>query len=141
MIFSMRISSIGERIRAIRNLQNLSQLDFAKKIGKKSYQAIQNWELGKITPPNSVLLVISKVFGVSYEWLMTGEGDMSKSSSNYQSITGSGNIQVNSGSVNQSKYDNLSNELKELFDLFLEFPIPSIINETKEKLLKYKNIK
>ena len=56
---------------------NLSQEEFAKKLGiSRGYLA--NIEKGLRTPPDRILRLISHTFGVSYEWLKYGKGEMWK---------------------------------------------------------------
>lgn len=53
----------------------LSQTDFGKKIGK-NYHSVMRWELGKVLPPVNVARHICETFGIRYEWLMNGTGDI-----------------------------------------------------------------
>ena len=63
--------SIGERIKTVRG--SLSQKDFAKKIGVH-LTTVQLYESGNI-PKGDVLQRIKEKFGVSIDWLLTGEGE------------------------------------------------------------------
>jgi transcriptional regulator with XRE-family HTH domain len=65
----------GERIRLIRRTFGLTQAEFGKKIGR-AWNTVNRWEAGERTIPDTVLRLISQVFGVSYEWLKTGRGEM-----------------------------------------------------------------
>ena len=58
--------SIGINIKYIRKLANLTQKEFADKIGI-SRNALINYEKGKRVPPIDVLFSISKVFNVSVD--------------------------------------------------------------------------
>lgn len=64
----------GSRVRKVRKDNGLTQKQFAKKIG---YSAIlvHMVEAGKATPTNEFLSCISSVFGISYNWLLTGQGE------------------------------------------------------------------
>lgn len=64
----------GDRVRKVRKDNNLTQEQFAKKIGY-SMVMIHLVETGKATPTNDFLSQISSVFGISYNWLLTGEGE------------------------------------------------------------------
>ena len=64
-----------ERLKYLRKALGLSQEEFGKRIGK-SLRAIQYWEAGTVQIPDTALKLISQVFGVSYEWLKTGQGEM-----------------------------------------------------------------
>ncbi len=67
--------AIAERLRFLRTHLSLTQDEFANRIGK-SLRTIQNWESGQTEPNDKTLRLISHTFGVSYEWLKTGEGEM-----------------------------------------------------------------
>lgn len=70
----MDYKTLGERIKQVRNENNLSQDAFGKRIGS-ARNTIANYENGNRTPSNSVLLSICREFNVSEEWLRTGIGD------------------------------------------------------------------
>ena len=65
----------GKRIKELRKRLGLSQREFAEKIGR-TLSAIQKWEMGEREPSEMALKQISQTFGVSLEWLKTGEGEM-----------------------------------------------------------------
>ncbi|WP_265822572.1 helix-turn-helix domain-containing protein [Geovibrio ferrireducens] len=138
--------SHGERIKNIRKILKLNQKDFSDKIGINQ-STLSQYESGTINPSKAVLISISNSFGVSIEWLLTGEGEMlaAFAGKNYQNI-GDGNSITVIDDVYKSKinindrFNSLSPEAQEVINLLMEFPIPSIISELKEKLMKYKNI-
>jgi repressor LexA len=66
---------IHERLKYLRKTLGLSQEEFGGRIGK-SLRTIQYWETGKVQIPDTTLKLISQVFGVSYEWLKEGKGEM-----------------------------------------------------------------
>jgi len=70
-----RKSMIHERLRTIRRSLGMSQQDFANRLGK-TLKTIQRWESGQYNIPESALRLISHTFGVSYEWLKEGKGEM-----------------------------------------------------------------
>jgi phage repressor protein C with HTH and peptisase S24 domain len=69
------IMDLKERIRTLRKKLGLTQMEFAEKLGK-SWRTIQDWEAGKRNIPEPELRLISQIFGVSYEWLKTGQGEI-----------------------------------------------------------------
>lgn len=71
------MQTIGERIKIIRNSVSpkLSQEAFAETIGK-TRAALSVYELDRVVPDDSVLLLISKTYGVRYKWLKNGEEPM-----------------------------------------------------------------
>jgi transcriptional regulator with XRE-family HTH domain len=64
---------IGERIKRLRQHQELTQEEFGKKIGS-ARNTIANYEMGNRTPSNAVFTSICREFGVNEVWLRTGEG-------------------------------------------------------------------
>lgn len=66
---------VNDRIRELRKLLGLSVREFAKRIGiSRGY--LSDIENGKVIPPDRILLLISHTFGISYEWLKEGKGEM-----------------------------------------------------------------
>ena len=63
--------AVGRRVRELRGF-DLTQADFARRIGvSQSY--LSAIELGRNEAGAEVLLAISRKFGRSIEWLLTGE--------------------------------------------------------------------
>ena len=66
----------GDRIRTLRkDILKSSQIEFGKKLGV-SNDVIYSIEKNRVVPSESILKLICKTFGVSYNWLKNGEGDM-----------------------------------------------------------------
>lgn len=63
---------IGQFIREIRKRNNLSQSEFAERLGV-TFQAVSKWENGKNLPDMAILKEINKQFGVSIEEIINGE--------------------------------------------------------------------
>ncbi len=68
-----------ERIRKIRRDLDLTQQEFADRIGIKR-NTIANYETGRNEPVDSVVSLICREFGVNEEWLRNGTGEMFKPS-------------------------------------------------------------
>jgi transcriptional regulator with XRE-family HTH domain len=64
---------IGLRLREIRRLKGLNQVDFAAKIGV-SQTALVAYEKGERDPPSSALVALSREFDVRAEWILNGTG-------------------------------------------------------------------
>jgi transcriptional regulator with XRE-family HTH domain len=65
------LTSIGRRIRELRGF-HMTQAEFAKRVGvTQSY--LSALERGVKEPGAMVLLAISREFGKSVDWLLTGE--------------------------------------------------------------------
>lgn len=64
-----------ERIKSIRKALGLTQQEMADKLGIKR-TSISNYEIGRNEPPEPVISLFRREFGISEEWLKTGEGDM-----------------------------------------------------------------
>jgi transcriptional regulator with XRE-family HTH domain len=66
---------LNERIKKLRKALDLTQQEFADKIGMKR-NTVANYETDRNEPSNSVISLICKTFNVSETWLRTGEGEM-----------------------------------------------------------------
>lgn len=66
--------TVNDRIKMLRSALNLSQNEFAQKLGS-TIITVSRWETGH-TIPKKNLYRINQVFGVSIEWLEHGIGDM-----------------------------------------------------------------
>lgn len=64
-----------DRIKALRKALGLNQTQFGERIGVKQ-NTVAVYELGRAIPSESVITLIQREFGVSEEWLRTGEGEM-----------------------------------------------------------------
>ena len=62
----------GQRIQKLRTDASLSQEAFANMIGV-SRQSVSKWEADKAFPEVDKLAVIAREFGVTCDWLITGE--------------------------------------------------------------------
>lgn len=69
---------IHERMKLIRQKNNLTQVEFGEKLGvsRDVYANIENNRLKKPETKDPIIKLISKTFGVSENWLKTGEGEM-----------------------------------------------------------------
>jgi len=67
--------TLGERIKKLRKALDLTQQEFANRIGT-SANVLTNYETGRRNPSNSVINNICKTFDVSETWLRTGDGEM-----------------------------------------------------------------
>ena len=65
----------GGRVKTVRKRERLTQQQFADRIGYSKMQVLFV-EKGTVTPSNSFLEKIAAVFAVSYDWLLSGEGDV-----------------------------------------------------------------
>jgi len=61
---------IGQRVKALRG--KMTQAEFGK-LFKKSQDAICAYEKGIVFPPIDVIVKMAETFGVSVEWIITGE--------------------------------------------------------------------
>lgn len=61
--------TFGEKLYALRTERKMSQEALARKLGI-SRQAISRWELGEVVPDTANVLAVSKVFGVSTDYLL-----------------------------------------------------------------------
>lgn len=76
--------SIGFRIQIVRKRENLTQVVFAKALGvKQGY--VTRLESGKSEPSEQLILGICRAFGLKYEWLKFGTGEMLETARQYTS--------------------------------------------------------
>lgn len=64
-----------DRIRKLRKTLELTQREFAEKIGMKA-NTIATYEMGRAVPSDPTINNICKEFHVNEQWLRTGEGEM-----------------------------------------------------------------
>lgn len=67
-----------ERIREIRDSLGLTRAEFGKRLGV-SGDVINNLERGRVEPKEMIIKLICKEFGVSYQWIVNGNGEMNDS--------------------------------------------------------------
>lgn len=67
--------SFGLRIRELRKTLEMTQNDFAVRIGL-TQNTITKYETGLRSPSNQIVISICREFNVNEEWLKTGNGDM-----------------------------------------------------------------
>ncbi len=66
---------LNERLKKLRKALDLTQQEFADRIGVKR-NTIATYEIGRNTPLDAVIASICREFSVSETWLRTGEGEM-----------------------------------------------------------------
>lgn len=66
---------MNERIKKLRKALNLTQQDFAERIGT-TQNNIANYESGRRNPSGAAINNICKEFSVNETWLRSGEGEM-----------------------------------------------------------------
>lgn len=66
---------MNERIRKLRRELDLTQQEFAERIGIKR-NTVAMYETGRNAPIDAVISLICRTFNVNENWLRNGEGDM-----------------------------------------------------------------
>lgn len=66
---------MNERIKALRKTLNLTQQEFADRIGVKR-GTIANYEIGRNKPVDAIYSLICREFNVNKDWLRNGKGNM-----------------------------------------------------------------
>lgn len=66
---------MNERIKYLRKSLDMTQQEFAERIGVKR-NTIAQYEIGRNEPIDSIFSLICREFNVNPEWLRTGDGDM-----------------------------------------------------------------
>lgn len=64
-----------DRIRKVRKENNLTQKEFAERLGIKQ-NTVASYEMGRIGVSDSVIISICREFNVREEWLRNGNGKM-----------------------------------------------------------------
>lgn len=67
--------SVGSRIKALRKALDLTQQQFADRVGVKQ-STIATYESERNVPSDAVISLICREFSVREAWLRTGEGEM-----------------------------------------------------------------
>lgn len=67
--------SIGERIKQFRKSIKKTQAEFGKTLGV-GRDTMTNYEIGRVSPPDTFIQLLSTKYNISEEWLRTGEGSM-----------------------------------------------------------------
>ncbi len=66
--------NLGERIYELRKAKGLSQEELAEQLGV-SRQSVSKWETGVAIPDTENALAMSKIFGVTTDFLLTGQNN------------------------------------------------------------------
>ena len=67
--------ALTEKLARLRKANGLSQLDLAEKLSV-SRQAISKWEVGTAVPTTDNLRVLSELYGVSIDYLLSDDAEM-----------------------------------------------------------------
>lgn len=70
----MYLPEIGQKIKQLRSQRNMSQISLAKQLGV-SKSVVSSYENEIHYPPYDVLLQISRLFGVSTDYLLGASGN------------------------------------------------------------------
>ena len=73
-----------DRIKLIRKSENLTQEEFGREIGA-TRGMVTTYEKGTV-PPNATRILICNRFNINPEWLETGEGEMFKKKTAYETL-------------------------------------------------------
>ena len=71
----MNENNLIERLKKIRRLLNLTQKEFAQKLGVKWFR-VRDIELGKQNITIELATKLEEIFSVNIRWLLTGKGEM-----------------------------------------------------------------
>lgn len=113
--------NIGNRIKKLRKMLDLTQQKFGERIGIKG-NTVAQYELGRSEPIDAVFSLICREFNVSEEWLRTGEGEMFRPAPSdvLDQLANEYNLS-NASYIVIEKFVNLKPEKRnELIDFFLE---------------------
>lgn len=68
-------AAIGARIKSCCNKKGLSLVQLQERLGLASVQAIYHWIHGTCVPSVDNLVLLSRILGVSIDYILTGAGE------------------------------------------------------------------
>lgn len=74
------MNTLGDRIKYCRTQAGLSQQELAKMVDVDSKATVSGWEINRRTPEIATISKLAKIFNISLEWLIDGEGPSPKKS-------------------------------------------------------------
>jgi HTH-type transcriptional regulator/antitoxin PezA len=69
------VNNLNERLKKLRKTLDMTQQEFADRIGIKR-NSLANYETGRNTPIDAIIVSICREFNVNEEWLREGKGEM-----------------------------------------------------------------
>ncbi|VEB23067.1 helix-turn-helix domain-containing protein [Avibacterium volantium] len=105
--------SISNRLREVMEYKGLNIKAFAELLDMP-YRTLQNYLLNEREPSAEVLIKISDVLNVDLNWLMRGEGEMFRSSTNKNELSEKEKQLI-------SYYRKMSSDMKIAFDVSFKF--------------------
>lgn len=104
---------MNERIRKLRKHLDLTQREFADRIGVKQ-NTVAQYEIGRNAPIDSVVSLICREFNVNEEWLRNGTGEMFiEQTRDEQIATFIGGLQSNEGDSFKKRFISMLSTLNE----------------------------
>lgn len=70
-MYNCYMSSLGENLKSLRKINNISQKDFAEKM-QTTQQRVSEWECNKVEPSLYNIVKILKIFNITFEELIDG---------------------------------------------------------------------
>lgn len=70
-MYNLYMSSLGENLKSLRKINNISQKDFAAKM-QTTQQRVSEWECNKVEPSLYNIVKILKIFNITFEELIDG---------------------------------------------------------------------
>lgn len=114
------MKDMKDRIKRLRKESNMTQQELSDKLGLKR-QTIAAYEMGKIKPSDSTLLLICEKLGINEDWLRYNIGEMKKDiDMNFGDICADIGIRDEKAKTAIMKYYELSVDDKELWWKFVE---------------------
>lgn len=113
---------IHDRMKQIRQENNLTQNEFGEKLGisRDVYANLENNRLKKPETKDPIIKLISKVFGINEEWLRTGNGEKYIEDDEYTRAV----VEIDKGDPKARQaildYWQLTDENKKLFWKFID---------------------
>jgi len=125
------MDTVAKRIKLLRKLKKLNQNDFANIIGI-SQTHISKIESEKDYPSDKLLRLISEEFGISYEWLKNGKGEM-------EDTTDTSSLSTKDTLLELKKFLTFCDNVENVLSSNMLMNIPKIVKSTESREDNYKN--
>lgn len=74
--------TLKDRLKKLRKEHKWTLKEVASKLGLSGHSTYSNWEYGRTEPDIEMLKMIAEMYGVTVEYLLSGENDNNKEDSN-----------------------------------------------------------
>lgn len=106
------MNTIGKTIKKLRLSRGMTQQQLADKVGARTYTTITKWESGANVPQGKDLILLSKLFNVSVDYILGIENKIKSSTKtsiyNYYPVSISAGLPIDVGCVTENDVEKIS---------------------------------